>query len=61
MILDNEEQRKVILQALTSMQVTGNIKDITNAINVINNIIKAVKEASISQQRKIIPENFPGN
>jgi hypothetical protein len=53
MILDNEEQRTIILQALTSMKISGTMQEVAQVFNVLSEITKAVQSATIQENNEI--------
>ena len=52
MILDNEEQRNLILNALVNVPIQGDYAGITNILPQFAQVIEAVKNALIGEYRE---------
>ncbi len=50
MKLDSKEQQNVLIAALTSMKVTGNVQEIGEAHQTITKTILAVQEAEVPEE-----------
>lgn len=50
MVLDNEDQRAVLLEALTKVQITGTYETIAQMWPLIEATVAAVKNATIKEE-----------
>ena len=50
MVLDSNKQRDLLLQIIKSMQFSGNIEELSKAIEDIRGLIKAIEEAEIKDE-----------
>ena len=52
MILDNEEQRQVLLKIINNCPLTGNIRSLTQDLIVLQKLIDSIKNATIKEEGK---------
>ena len=55
MVLDNENQRKLLLQILNSSQIGGTVEQVRITLKKIDGLINDIKTARLREEKK---ENF---
>lgn len=50
MKLDNEDQRKLLIQIVSNTQLTGNFTQMKQSVPIIENLISAIKDAEIENK-----------
>ena len=64
MILDSEDQRKIILNALMNVPIQGDYQGIVSMMPAFTGVVEAVKQAEVKPQTKsnltFLPEQRSG-
>jgi len=59
MILDNQQQKNLLINIIRNTQLQGRYRDLKNDIVLLDNLLQAVQNAEIKNKKKEDKENHP--